>query len=306
MLRHRWTSSPSPSPTAAATCCARSAEPPSAVPDADAITQAALTLGAATLGESGARRMHARVKPAWAGARLAAPAYPVRCTGGDNLGIHVAGGARAGRRRDRRRDGWRARVRLLGRGAHHRRESARDPRAGDRRVRARLATRSPPTDSRCSRPASRSPARRKEQPGAIGQPVTVGDVIVEPGDWIVADVDGVVVVPGAALDDVLTAGRARADKESALFEELARRLAPRWRSSDSTPGWSKAPERSVRGVVDLARTRHGNREAEAVDRRWSETGRRLCTASGGMCTRSPCAISRVSSPMVMRPRPAVT
>ncbi len=34
--------------------------------------------------------MHPRVKPAWAGARVAGPAYPVRCSPGDNLGIHVA------------------------------------------------------------------------------------------------------------------------------------------------------------------------------------------------------------------------
>ncbi|MGO9343055.1 MAG: RraA family protein [Acidimicrobiales bacterium] len=34
--------------------------------------------------------MRARVKPAWPGARLAAPAAPVRCTPGDNLAIHVA------------------------------------------------------------------------------------------------------------------------------------------------------------------------------------------------------------------------
>ena len=48
----------------------------------------------------------------------------------------------------------------------------------------------------------------------------MGDVAVEPGDWIVGDVDGVVVIPGAALDSVLAAGRARADKEAALFEAL--------------------------------------------------------------------------------------
>ena len=48
----------------------------------------------------------------------------------------------------------------------------------------------------------------------------VGDVAVEPGDWVVGDVDGVVVVPGAALDDVLARGRARADKERALFAAL--------------------------------------------------------------------------------------
>ncbi len=40
----------------------------------------------------------------------------------------------------------------------------------------------------------------KERPGAVGRPATVGDVAVEPGDWIVGDVDGVVVLPGAALD----------------------------------------------------------------------------------------------------------
>ena len=58
------------------------------------------------------------------------------------------------------------------------------------------------------------------QPGAIGRPVTVGDVAVDPGDWIVADIDGVVVLPGAELDTVLTAGAARTAKEGALFDVL--------------------------------------------------------------------------------------
>ena len=49
-----------------------------------------LELGAATLGESGGRAMRARIRAAWSGARLAAPAFPVRCTPGDNLAIHVA------------------------------------------------------------------------------------------------------------------------------------------------------------------------------------------------------------------------
>ncbi len=47
-------------------------------------------LGAATLGESGARPMPARIRPVWPGAALAAPAYPVTCTPGDNLAVHVA------------------------------------------------------------------------------------------------------------------------------------------------------------------------------------------------------------------------
>ena len=35
-----------------------------------------------------------------------------------------------------------------------------------------------------------------------------------------ADVDGVTFVPGAALDDVLAAGRAREAKEAGFFEAL--------------------------------------------------------------------------------------
>jgi 4-hydroxy-4-methyl-2-oxoglutarate aldolase len=50
--------------------------------------------------------------------------------------------------------------------------------------------------------------------------VTVGDVVVELGDWVVGDTDGVVVIPGADLDTVLAAGRARADKEAGLFAAL--------------------------------------------------------------------------------------
>ena len=49
-----------------------------------------LALGAATLGESGARLLPPRIRPAWPGATLAAPVVPVRCAPGDNLAIHVA------------------------------------------------------------------------------------------------------------------------------------------------------------------------------------------------------------------------
>ena len=37
---------------------------------------------------------------------------------------------------------------------------------------------------------------------------------------MVGDVDGVVIVPGPALDAVVEAGRARTDKEAGFFEEL--------------------------------------------------------------------------------------
>jgi 4-hydroxy-4-methyl-2-oxoglutarate aldolase len=60
----------------------------------------------------------------------------------------------------------------------------------------------------------------KVQPGAIDRAVIAGDVTVEPGDWIVGDVDGVVVVPGDALDDVLAAAHARAAQEAARLDVL--------------------------------------------------------------------------------------
>ena len=56
----------------------------------DQIAAVLRELGAATLGESGGRGMPPRIRPAWAGATVSAPAYPVRCTPGDNLAVHVA------------------------------------------------------------------------------------------------------------------------------------------------------------------------------------------------------------------------
>jgi 4-hydroxy-4-methyl-2-oxoglutarate aldolase len=60
----------------------------------------------------------------------------------------------------------------------------------------------------------------KNRPGAVGGSVTVGDIEVHEGDWIVGDADGVTVVPGAALSAVRDAGRGRAEKEAAYFTAL--------------------------------------------------------------------------------------
>ena len=61
----------------------------------------------------------------------------------------------------------------------------------------------------------------KEHPGPRRrQYALVGDVLVHEGDWIVADADGVTVVPNADLADVLAAGQEREAKEKRFFEEL--------------------------------------------------------------------------------------
>ncbi len=54
------------------------------------VAAALARLGSATIGESGGFAAHRRLRPAWSGAALAAPAYPVGCTPGDNLAVHVA------------------------------------------------------------------------------------------------------------------------------------------------------------------------------------------------------------------------
>lgn len=60
----------------------------------------------------------------------------------------------------------------------------------------------------------------KETPGSVNVPVRFGSTEVAPGDVIVADDDGVVVIPLADADLVLNACRERIDKEMATRQRL--------------------------------------------------------------------------------------
>jgi 4-hydroxy-4-methyl-2-oxoglutarate aldolase len=60
----------------------------------------------------------------------------------------------------------------------------------------------------------------KETAGVVNHPVVIGGVQVEPGDVVVGDADGVVVVPRAKAADVAKAAAARDDREAEIMESL--------------------------------------------------------------------------------------
>ena len=180
---------------------------------------ALLELGAATLGESGGTPTAPRIKAAWAGARVAGPALTARCAPGDNLAVHVAvARAEPGRvlvvdaAAVPERGYW---GEVLTTAAEAAGVAGLVIDGGVRDVDA-LRVHGFPVFSALV--ALRGAT--KTGPGAVGGQVRVGGAEVCPGDWVVADADGVVVIAAARVAEVLEAGRARAAKEQRMFEEL--------------------------------------------------------------------------------------
>jgi 4-hydroxy-4-methyl-2-oxoglutarate aldolase len=163
--------------------------------------------------------MHPRLRPAWSGAAVAGPAFVVACGPADNLAIHAAvAEAPAGSvlvvKADNppERGYW---GEVLTTGAESRGIAGLIIDGGVRDVSA-LGRHGFPVFSTLI--ALRGAA--KLGGGAIGGISTVGDVLVETGDWVVGDADGVTVIPRASLDEVVAAGVARATKEEGFFVKL--------------------------------------------------------------------------------------
>jgi len=62
--------------------------------------------------------------------------------------------------------------------------------------------------------------------GAVNVPVLCGDVLVHPGDLVLADDDGVVVVPLSDIDAVYEQARARQDREDEMRPQLEAGATP--------------------------------------------------------------------------------
>ncbi|GAB7549550.1 RraA family protein [Cupriavidus sp. CuC1] len=76
----------------------------------------------------------------------------------------------------------------------------------------------------------------KQGPGALNVPVTVGGQVVQPGDLIVGDEDGVVSFPVADAERLLAAvGRTAAAEEAIKAEIASGKLEQKWLDKVLTP-----------------------------------------------------------------------
>ena len=56
---------------------------------------------------------------------------------------------------------------------------------------------------------------------AVGEPLAMGDVVIRSGDYVVADLDGAVVVPAEVAEEIASAAEACMSEERAIRERIA-------------------------------------------------------------------------------------
>ncbi|BBG03005.1 MULTISPECIES: 4-carboxy-4-hydroxy-2-oxoadipate aldolase/oxaloacetate decarboxylase [Pseudonocardia] len=179
-----------------------------------------IELGTATVSEASGEQivLPPRMRPVWPGATVAGTAFPVRAVAGDNLPLHLA-------------------VELAGEGDVLVVDAAGAPHGywgevlavaaacrgirglvidGGVRDTARLEQLGFPVWS--STVALAGTVKRDS--GGVGDPISLGGVRVARGDLVLADGDGVVVLPADRLPAVLDAARERVRTEAGYLERL--------------------------------------------------------------------------------------
>jgi 4-hydroxy-4-methyl-2-oxoglutarate aldolase len=180
-------------------------------------------LGSSTVHEADGRRgaLHPVLRPIQDGVVVAGPAVTVLCHPGDNLMVHVAvetcrpGDIVVITTTSPSTDGMLGELLATSLRAHGAVAAILD--AGVRDV-AQLREMGFPVWSRAVSPQGTV----KASPGSVNVPVVCAGEVVHPGDAVVADDDGVVVIPRERAAAVLEAGRRR---EAAEAQKLARLAA---------------------------------------------------------------------------------
>ena len=153
-------------------------------------------------------------RPAWPGARIGGTAVTVLCWPGDNLMIHVAveqcrpGDVLVVATNSPSTDGLFGE--LFATALAHRGVRGVILGCGVRDV-SELREMGFPAWSR----AVSAQGSVKATPGAVNVPIVLGGQTIHPGDVVVADDDGVMVVPRPDVSGALAASQARTDKEAA-------------------------------------------------------------------------------------------
>ena len=212
---------------------------------ADVVKQAA-EFQAAILSDVSGRRgtMHARVAPVDKGMKLAGPAFTVEVRPGDNLMIHAAMAlAKPGDILvvDGKGDQTAALMGTLMLSACKKLQLGGVIIDGAIRDRLELLELDFPVFSAGFNPAGPT----KFVPGRINHPISAGGVTVNPGDLVVADADGVVVIERAKAPAMLPLAVKKVADEAARIDAIAR--------GDTASKWLPAALRAA-GVLKEGET----------------------------------------------------
>jgi 4-hydroxy-4-methyl-2-oxoglutarate aldolase len=181
----------------------------------------ACRLGTSTLYEAAGIQVFSvapAIRTIWPGASVAGPAFPLECSPGDNLSIHIAlekaprgsvlvvsaSGFIAGY--------WGEVLTVAAEAAGI---AGLVIDGGVRDIAAMTARRFPVF----SRGISMRGTIKASAP-SIGKPISLAGTPVSQGDLVVADDDGVLVLPSAVVEATLAKGQLRADKEAVMMRQL--------------------------------------------------------------------------------------